>query len=73
MAYLVEELKGIMIDDEFVSLEIGDTVLIETDELVIKEAVVAEYHVSLYKTTITVEYCDYESIEIDIESIIRIE
>lgn len=73
MAYLLTELSGISIDDNYVELREGDTVLIETDELVIKQGTIIGYNQSNKKESITVEYCLYEEIEIDVEDIIRIE
>ncbi|MGX7104111.1 hypothetical protein [Globicatella sanguinis] len=73
MAYLLTELVGISLDDNYVELREGDTVLIETDELVIKQGTIIGYNKSNTKESITVEYCLYEEIEIDVDDILRIE
>lgn len=73
MAYLLTELSGISIDDNYIELKEGDIVLVETDELVIKQGTIIGYNKSNTKESITVEYCLYEEIEIDVEDIIRIE
>lgn len=73
MAYLLTELSGISIDDNYIELKEGDIVLVETDELVIKQGTIIGYNTSNTKESITVEYCLYEEIEIDVEDIIRIE
>lgn len=73
MAYLLTELSGISIDDKYIELKEGDTVFVETDELVIKRGSIIGYNKSNTKESITVEYCLYEELEIDVEDIIRIE
>lgn len=73
MASLLIELCGISIDDNYVELREGDTVLIETDDLVIKKGTIIGYNKSNVKDSITVAYCIYEELEIDVDDIIRIE
>ncbi|RYC97883.1 hypothetical protein [Facklamia hominis] len=73
MAYLTTDLSGISIDGDFQELKIGDTVWIETPDLIIKEGLITGFSVKYFEETLTIQYLGYEELEIDVDDIIKIE
>ena len=53
--------------------EVGDTVLIETNDILIKEAKVIHCYTSYNDSMIIVEFGDNQSMDINIDDIIRVE
>ncbi|GAB7231420.1 hypothetical protein [Facklamia hominis] len=73
MAYLTTELSGISIDGDFQELKTGDTVWIETPDLIIKEGLVTGFSVKNFEETLIIKYLGYEELEIDVDDILKLE
>lgn len=73
MAYLTTDLSGISIDEDFQELKIGDTVWIETPDLIIKEGLITGFSVKYFEETLTIKYLGYEELEINVDDIVKLE